>query len=96
MGFTRRSAQRCGRKTNLMKDTLTYIISSIVEKPEAVEVKTEENDGVLNFIITVDKEDMGRIIGKQGKVIKSIRNVMKIPAIKQGKKIYISLSENPQ
>ncbi len=79
-----------------MKDTLTYIISSIVEKPEAVEVKEEEQDGVLNFTIIVDKEDMGRVIGKQGKVIKSIRNVMRIPAIKNNKKIYISLSENPQ
>ncbi len=79
-----------------MKDTLTYIISSIVEKPDAVKVREEEQDGVLNFTITVDKEDMGRVIGKQGKVIKSIRNVMKIPAIKNNKKIYISLSENPQ
>lgn len=79
-----------------MKDTLTYIISSIVEKPEAVEIKEEEKDGILNFIITVDKDDMGRVIGKQGKVIKSIRNVMKIPAIKNSKKIYISLSEIPQ
>lgn len=79
-----------------MKNTLKYIISSIVEKPEAVEVNEEEKDGVLNFIVTVDKDDMGRVIGKQGKVIKSIRNVMKIPAIKNSKKIYISLSEIPQ
>ncbi|MEK7160300.1 MAG: KH domain-containing protein [Patescibacteria group bacterium] len=79
-----------------MKNTLTYIISSIVENPKAVEIKEEEQDGVLNFIITVSKEDMGRVIGKSGKVIKSIRNVMKIPAIKSNKKIYISLSENPQ
>lgn len=79
-----------------MKDALTYIISSIVQKPEAVDVKEEEQEGVLNFIVTVSKEDMGRVIGKSGKVIKSIRNVMKIPAIKTNKKIFISLSENPQ
>lgn len=79
-----------------MKKTLNYIISSIVEKPEEVEINEEEQDGVLNFIVKVSKEDMGRVIGKQGKVIKSIRNVMKIPAIKNNKKIYISLSENPQ
>nr|MBI5455567.1 KH domain-containing protein [Candidatus Levybacteria bacterium] len=79
-----------------MKDTLNYIISSIVEDPKAVEIKEEEQDGVLNFIVTVADEDMGRIIGKGGKVIRSIRNVMKIPAIKANKKIYISLSQNPQ
>lgn len=79
-----------------MKDTLSNIISAIVENPDAVEVKEEEQDGVINFIITVAKEDMGRIIGKNGKIIRSIRNVMKIPAIKNNKKIYISISENPQ
>lgn len=79
-----------------MKDTLSKIISSIVENPDAVVVKEEEQDGVINFIVTVAKEDMGKIIGKNGKVIKSIRNVMKIPAIKNNKKIYISLSEIPQ
>lgn len=79
-----------------MKDTLFYIISSIVEFPDKVTVTEEETDGVVNFLVTVAKEDMGKIIGKNGKVIKSIRNVLKIPAIKANKKIFISLSEIPQ
>ena len=79
-----------------MKNTLIYIVSSIVDSPKEVEVKEEESGGVVNFTVTVAKEDMGKIIGKNGKVIKSIRNVMKIPAIKNNKKIFISLSENPQ
>ena len=78
-----------------MKDTLLYIISSIVEYPDKVSVTQEETDGVVNFMVTVAKEDMGRVIGKNGKVIKSIRNVLKIPAIKNNKKIFISLSEIP-
>lgn len=99
MGFSRSTAKYSGRKAGLnylMKDTLSKIITSIVENPDAVSVKEEEQDGVINFIVTVAKEDMGKIIGKNGKVIKSIRNVMKIPAIKNNKKIYISLSEIPQ
>lgn len=79
-----------------MKDTLLYIISSIVDKPEAVEITEEDQNGILNFIVTVDKEDMGKIIGKNGKVIKAIRTVMKIPAIKSNKRIFISLTEIPQ
>jgi predicted RNA-binding protein YlqC (UPF0109 family) len=78
-----------------MKDTLLFIITSIVEKPDKVSVTEEEADGVINFTVTVDKEDMGKIIGKGGKVIKAIRNVLKIPAIKNNKKIFISLSEIP-
>jgi hypothetical protein len=79
-----------------MRDVLSQIISSIVEKPDEVDVKEEEADGVLNFTITVAKEDMGKIIGKSGKVIRAIRTVMKIPAIKNNKKIFITLTEIAQ
>ena len=76
-----------------MKDILTYLIKGIVEKEDKVEVAEEENQGIVNLTVTVDPSDMGRVIGKEGKVIKAIRNVMRIPAMKQNKKIYISLSE---
>jgi predicted RNA-binding protein YlqC (UPF0109 family) len=79
-----------------MKKALSYIVSAIVDDPKQVKITEEETDGVINFTVTVAKEDMGKIIGKNGKVIKAIRNVVKIPAIKLEKKIYISLSENPQ
>ena len=77
-----------------MKDILTFIVSSIVEKEDKVEITEVEEDGVLNFNIKVDPSEMGRVIGKGGKVIRAIRNVMKIPAMKNNKKIYINLSEN--
>lgn len=79
-----------------MKDILTYIISSIVNNPDEVKIEEQEENGIVNFIITVSKEDMGRVIGKNGKIIKSIRNIMKIPALKQNKKVFISLSDTPQ
>lgn len=79
-----------------MKDTLLSIVNAIVNNPDKVEIKEEEIDDVANFTITVAPEDMGKIIGKQGKVIRAIRSVMKIPAIKNNKRIYISLAEVPQ
>jgi len=78
-----------------MKKALEFILSKIVDDPEKIKVEESENNGVVNFTVTVAKEDMGKVIGKNGKVIKAIRNVLKIPAIKQNKKIFISLSENP-
>ena len=74
-----------------MDKILNYIITAIVEKPEEVKITEEEQDGVVNFGIDVAEEDMGRVIGKNGKVIKAIRNIMKISSIKQNKRIYISL-----
>ena len=78
-----------------MKDILLHIIKSIVENEKQVKVEEIEEDGVVNFNVTVAKEDMGKIIGKNGKIIKAIRNVLKIAAIKNNKKIYIALTENP-
>ncbi len=77
-----------------MKDTLQFIVASIVDNPDAVSVSEEEAEQGTQFIVTVAKEDMGKVIGKEGKIIRAIRNVMKIPAIKQGKRINISLAEN--
>ncbi len=77
-----------------MKKALEYIISQIVDEPEKVEVSEQEDQGMINFSITVAPTDMGKIIGKNGKVIRAIRNVIKIAAIKQNKKINIALTEN--
>lgn len=76
-----------------MKDTLEFILKGIVDKPEEVEVLEEENQGIVNFTIKVSPDDMGRVIGKEGKVIKSVRNLMRIPGVLQSKKIYITLAE---
>lgn len=76
-----------------MKSILTYIVSSIVDKSESVEITEEENQGIVNLTIKVDSDDMGKVIGKEGKVIRAIRNVMRIPGVLQGKKIYIALLE---
>ena len=77
-----------------MKNTLHYLVTSIVENEKEVEISETEENGVLNFVIKVDSQDMGRIIGKNGKVIKAIRNVMKIPAMKNNKKVFISLAQD--
>lgn len=77
-----------------MKSALLYIISSIVDNPKKVSINEEEKDGIIYFTINLAKEDAGKVIGKEGRVIRAIRNVMKIPAIKQGKRINISLAQN--
>ena len=77
-----------------MKDILSFIITGIVEKEDKVQVNEEENQGIVNLTVSVDPSEMGKVIGKEGKVIKAIRNVMRIHAMKQNKKIYITLAEN--
>lgn len=76
-----------------MKDILEYIVKNLVEDPDSVTVTEEEIDGVVTLTITPSKEDMGKLIGKGGRVIRSIRNLMKIPAMKQNKKVQVQLAE---
>lgn len=76
-----------------MKDTLSFLVESIVDKPRKVVVTEEEDNAVINFTIKVADEDIGKVIGKEGKIIKALRNVMKIPAIKENKRINITIAE---
>jgi predicted RNA-binding protein YlqC (UPF0109 family) len=78
-----------------MKDTLQFIISSIVDNPDDVKIDEEQKEeGITNLIITVNQEDIGKVIGKEGKIIRSIRNIMKVKAMKQNARINISIADS--
>lgn len=79
-----------------MKQTLEYLLTSLVDNKDKVEIAETDENGVLTFTITLAKEDMGKIIGKEGKVIRSIRNAMKVKAIKEGIRINITLNEQAE
>lgn len=74
-----------------MKNALVYILENIIEGK--FEVTEEESDGFITFKISAPQEEIGKIIGKGGKTINSIKNLLKIRAIKEGKKIDIQVSE---
>jgi hypothetical protein len=79
-----------------MKETLHYLVASIVDNADAVSIDEQEEEGVITLLIHVAPEDMGKVIGKEGKVIRSIRNAMKVKAMKSNVRINISLAEIPQ
>lgn len=79
-----------------MKDTLHYIVTAIVDNPDDVSITDETIEGVITFSVSVAPEDMGKVIGKEGKVIRSIRNIMKIQAMKEDKRISINLIDHSQ
>lgn len=74
-----------------MKDALIFIVKSIVTVPADVVVEEAEVEGVINYTISVNTDDIGRIIGKEGKVIKAIRTIMRVMAIQQGVRVRISV-----
>jgi predicted RNA-binding protein YlqC (UPF0109 family) len=76
-----------------MKDLLEFIVKSLVDKPEEVKVEEEKAEDFVNLRLTVAPEDMGKVIGKQGKVIKAIRTIVRIPAIKANMRVNVELTE---
>jgi len=73
-----------------MEELILYIVKALVKNPDAVSVTLgEEQDGVTTYNLTVAEEDKGYVIGKQGKVAKAIRAIVKTAAIKENKKVRV-------
>lgn len=69
-----------------MEEFLRVIISNLVENQDAVEINTIDKGKSVTFEVKVAQEDMGKVIGKQGRIAQAIRNVMKAVANKEHKK----------
>lgn len=73
-----------------MEELILYIVKALVKNPDQVSVALgEEQDGVTTYNLTVAEEDKGYVIGKQGKVAKAIRAIVKTAAIKDNKKVRV-------
>ncbi len=75
-----------------MKLFLEYLVQHIVQKPEAVKIEEKKEGDTIAFLIDVDESDRGRIIGKQGKVITALRNLLNVKAQKENKRAQVSLN----
>ncbi|MEQ8155180.1 MAG: KH domain-containing protein [Clostridiaceae bacterium] len=74
-----------------MKDLVEIIAKSLVDNPDAVEVKEIAGEQSLILELKVAPEDMGKVIGKQGRIAKAIRTVVKAAAIKEDKKVIVEI-----
>lgn len=76
-----------------MKELLTAVASGLVENPEQVTVSVDEpnEEGVTVFHLHVAESDMGRVIGKQGRIAKAIRTVMRAAANRNDQKIAVEI-----
>lgn len=72
-----------------MKETLEVIIKNLVDNKETVEIKEVEGEKNIIFEVKVAEEDMGKIIGRQGKIAQAIRTVMKAVANRKDKKVTV-------
>ena len=76
-----------------MKDLIEYIAKSLVDHPEEVTVKQSGGGNRTRIELSVNKDDMGRVIGKSGKVANSIRTLLKVAAEREGKQATLDVME---
>ena len=76
-----------------MKELVQYLAKSLVTNPDAVEVKETEAEAGSVLELKVAKEDLGRIIGKQGRTAKSIRTILNAAASRTNRKIILEIIE---
>ena len=72
-----------------MKESLETIITSLVNDPSKVSIDQKDGEKEIVFEVRVESSDMGKIIGKEGRIAKAIRTIMKSIAAKEGKKVSI-------
>ncbi len=77
----------------MYKDLVEYLVKSLVDDTEKVMVTEAETDGKTVITVKVDSADMGRVIGKDGRIIKSIREIVRAYSAKNHAKVSVDIVE---
>ena len=74
-----------------MDELVLFIARSLVDQPEAVKVEMREEDDAIVIELTVDPSDVGKVIGKQGRIAKAIRTIVKAASVDAEKKYVVDI-----
>jgi uncharacterized protein len=74
-----------------MTELIEFLVSALVEDPEAVVVEELEEDGDLVYEVTVAEDDLGRVIGKGGRVANAIRTIAKAAAVRIDRRVIVDI-----
>ena len=74
-----------------MQELVTFVAKSLVDHPDQVVVHETEGPEAVILELNVAPEDMGKVIGKQGRIAKAIRVVMRAAAVRQGEKVIVEI-----
>ena len=74
-----------------LKQTLADIAKALVDDPESVVVAAQEDDGFVTLTLSVAPDDMGKVIGRQGRIAKEIRTIIKSVAQRKGQRVNVEI-----
>jgi len=76
-----------------MSELLAYLARELVDNPEAVRVETEERDDVLVLLLHVAPDDLGKVIGRQGRIARALRTLVRASAARESRRILLEIVE---
>ncbi|MGN0240791.1 MAG: KH domain-containing protein [Candidatus Weimeria sp.] len=76
-----------------MKELLEVIARALVDHPDKVVVNESEDEKTIRLVLSVDPSDMGKVIGKQGRIAKAIRTVVKSAATDTDKRVFVDIED---
>jgi predicted RNA-binding protein YlqC (UPF0109 family) len=74
-----------------MKDFLEYIAKGLVDKPDAVWIEVDDDEDETVLTLGVDQEDMGRVIGRDGRIANAIRSLLRVMATRDGRHVELEI-----
>ena len=74
-----------------MDELVLFIARSLVDKPDEVKVEMHEDDDAFVIELSVDPSDVGKVIGKQGRIAKALRTVVKVAATRENKRVTVEI-----
>jgi uncharacterized protein len=77
-----------------MAELLAYLARELVDDPSAVRVETEERDGALVLVLHVAPDDVGKVIGRQGRIARALRTVVRASAVREGRRVHVEIADS--
>ena len=74
-----------------MKEFLEYVARALVDEPDAVRVEVEEGDEEVALVLTVAQADMGRVIGRDGRIANAIRSLLRVMGTRDGRHVELEI-----
>lgn len=75
----------------MLKDLLVYLAKSLVDNPDDVRVVVTETDTTVVLELSVAPEDVGKVIGKQGRIARALRTIVKASGVRDGKRVIVEI-----
>ncbi len=76
-----------------LEDLLLFLARSLVDEPDKVEVEGRETDSRVDLTLRVAPDDVGKVIGRGGRIVKAIRTVMKAASVKANKRVNVEVAD---